>query len=221
MKPGFSKQKDFTMLRFIIMALGFAALTGSALAASNIKKGMTEFSVTLNGETCKIAREQTKGNKINAAYATTDRGAPQPISLGNGIETLGEIEFIDYMMKAENDQSIIIIDTRTEGWHRDLRIPCTLNVPYTQLNDDEEIALLTILEHFGVEENDDESLNFDKAKTIVGYCNGFWCGQTPGMFVRAKYSLINLGYPAEKLKYYRGGMQAWTALGLSVEGALK
>ena len=113
------------MLRFIIMALGFAALTGSALAASNIKKGMTEFSVTLNGETCKIAREQTKGNKINAAYATTDRGIPQPISLGNGIETLGEIEFIDYMMKAENDQSIIIVDTRTEGWHRDLRIPCT------------------------------------------------------------------------------------------------
>jgi len=209
------------MLRMIITVLSLAALTGSAFAASNIRKGMTQFSVTLNGETCKIAREQTKDNKINPAYATTDRGAPQPISLGKGIETVGELEFIDYMMKAENDQSIIIVDTRTENWHNKLRIPCTLNVPYTRLNDDKEIALLAILEHFGVEENDDETLNFDNAKTIVGYCNGFWCGQTPAMFVKAKYSLINLGYPAEKLKYYRGGMQAWTALGLSVEGALK
>ncbi|MBL4598229.1 MAG: rhodanese-like domain-containing protein [Rhizobiaceae bacterium] len=209
------------MLKTLSIAVALTVLTTSAYAQSNIKKGMTEFSVSLNGETCTIARAQNKGNKIHDAYSTTERGAPQPINLGGGIETLGELEFIDYMMKAEKDDSIMIVDTRTEGWHRDLRIPCTLNVPFTQLNDDEEIAILTILDNFGVEENDDETLNFDNAKTIVGYCNGYWCGQTPGMFVRAKYSLINLGYPAEKLKYYRGGMQAWTSLGLSVEGALK
>lgn len=209
------------MLKTIIAIFAVTALTTTALAQSNIKKGMTEFSVTLSGETCTIARTQAKGNKIHAAYSTTERGAPQPISLGKGIETLGELEFIDYMMKAEKDESIMIVDTRTEGWHRDLRIPCTVNVPYTLLNDDEEIAILTVLDNFGVEENDDETLNFDNAKTIIGYCNGYWCGQTPGMFVRAKFSLINLGYPAEKLKYYRGGMQAWTSLGLSVEGALE
>lgn len=209
------------MYRIFLAVFVLVVVTTSAQAQSNIKKGMTEFSVTLNGETCVISREQTKGNKIHTAYSTTERGAPQPISLGKNIDTLGELEFIDYMMKAEKDDNIVIVDTRTEGWHRDLRIPCTVNVPYTQLNDDEEIAILTILENFGVEENDDETLNFDNAKTIIGYCNGYWCGQTPGMFVRAKYSLINLGYPAEKLKYYRGGMQAWTSLGLSVEGAMK
>ena len=209
------------MLKTLIVSLALVAVASTASAQSNIKKGMTEFTVTLNDKSCTIAREQTKGNKVHDAYSTTDRGSPQPISLGHGIETLGELEFIAYMMKAEKDDDVIIVDTRTEGWHRDLRIPCTLNVPYTQLNDDKEIALLAVLEYFGVEENDDETLNFDNAKTIVGYCNGFWCGQTPGMFVRAKYSLINLGYPAAKLKYYRGGMQAWTSLGLSVEGAKK
>lgn len=198
-----------------------AASVSTVFAESTIKPGMTEFSVLLNGQQCTIARVQTKGNKINDSYVTTERGAPQPISLGHGIETLGELEFVDYMMRAEADDSIMIVDTRTQGWHSDLRIPCTVNVPYTELNDDEEIALLTILDNFGVEENDDETLNFENAKTIVGYCNGYWCGQTPAMFVRAKYSLINLGYPPEKLKYYRGGMQAWTSLGLSVEGKLK
>lgn len=200
------------------------ALTLSALpiaAESFISKGVTSFEVSLNGETCTIARDQNAESTINDAYASTGRGMPQPISLGNGIETLGELEFVAYMQRAATDDSIIVIDTRTENWHRNLRIPCTINVPYTLLNDDPDIASFTIQDYFGVEENDDGSLNFDNAKTIVGYCNGYWCGQTPAMFLNAKYSLFNLGYPAEKLKYYRGGMQAWTSLGLSVEGALK
>jgi rhodanese-related sulfurtransferase len=209
------------MLKQLLLALAILPIAMSAHAESWIKKGMTEFTVKLNGETCTIKRNQTKDNKVHELYATTHRGRPMPISLAPGIETLGELEFIDYMQKAQNDPNIMIVDTRTEGWHNNLRIPCTVNVPYTQLNDDEFVALSTVAENFGVIENDDGKLDFSKAKTIVGYCNGFWCGQTPGMFVNAKYSLKNIGYPVEKLKYYRGGMQAWTALGMSVEGAKK
>lgn len=209
------------MFRNVMAALLVLLIPGGASAESLIKSGMTEFTVNLNGESCKISRNQTKGNKVHTLYSTTDRGRPMPIRLGTGIETLGELEFIEYMQKAETDPNIMIVDTRTEGWHRNLRIPCTVNIPYTQLNDDKFVAISTVLENFGVTENDDDSLNFSEAKTIVGYCNGFWCGQTPGMFVNAKYSLTNLGYPAAKLKYYRGGMQAWTALGMSVVGAKK
>jgi rhodanese-related sulfurtransferase len=43
------------------------------------------------------------------------------------------------------------------------------------------------------------------------WCNGPWCGQSP----RAIRALISLGYPAEKLYYYRGGMQMWQSLGLT------
>lgn len=209
------------MLRYAIAAAILAVSAGAAEAESLIKKGMTEFTVSLNGKSCTIGRNQTKGNKVHALYETTDRGMPTPISLAPGIETLGELEFIGYMQKAEKDPNIMIVDTRTEGWHNNLRIPCTVNVPYTLLNDDEFVATTTLMEQFGVTEKDDGTLDFSKAKTIVGYCNGFWCGQTPGMFVNAKFSLKNLGYPVEKLKYYRGGMQAWTALGMSVVGAKK
>lgn len=206
------------MLKTTLAALALATLALPAAAQSFIKKDVTEFTVTLNEQTCTISRDQNADNMVHSSYASTTRGMPQPISLGHGIETLGELEFIDYMVAAQSDDSIIVVDTRTEAWHRNLRIPCTINVPYTQLNDDKDIAIFTALDFFGVDENDDGSLNFDNAKTVVGYCNGFWCGQTPAMFVKAKYSLINLGYPADKLKYYRGGMQAWTALGMSVEG---
>jgi rhodanese-related sulfurtransferase len=206
------------MIKPLVTAFTFAILALPASAQSLIKKDVTEFTVTLNEQTCTIGRAQDADNVVHPSYASTTRGAPQPISLGHGIETLGELEFIDYMITAQKDENIIVIDTRTEAWHQNLRIPCTINVPYTQLNDDKDIAIFTALDYFGIDENDDGSLNFDNAKTVVGYCNGFWCGQTPAMFVKAKYSLINLGYPGDKLKYYRGGMQAWTALGLSVEG---
>ena len=53
--------------------------------------------------------------------------------------------------------------------------------------------------------------NFGAAKTLVLYCNGPWCGQSPTN-IRA---LLEYGYPAHKLKWYRGGMQAWKALGLT------
>ncbi len=209
------------MFKYIVALFAFSLISASAQAESLIKTGMTEFTVKLNGETCKIGRNQTPGNTIHELYASTHRGKPMPITLAPGIETLGELEFIEYMQRAQNDPSIVIVDTRTEGWHHNLRIPCTVNVPFTLLNDDEFVALSTVVETFGVVENDDETLDFSKAKTIVGYCNGFWCGQTPGMFVNAKYSLKNIGYPVEKLKYYRGGMQAWTALGMDVVGAKK
>jgi rhodanese-related sulfurtransferase len=44
------------------------------------------------------------------------------------------------------------------------------------------------------------------------FCNGAWCGQSPESM---KY-LVEIGYPEEKMKWYRGGIQAWLSLGLPV-----
>ncbi|MDA0894023.1 MAG: rhodanese-like domain-containing protein [Proteobacteria bacterium] len=175
--------------------------------------------VSLGGEDCVIARDQSKNHPVHPMYITTTRGKIQPMQLGLGIETIGELEFIDWMQRAQSDSSIMIVDTRTPGWHANLRIPCSFNVPFTDFADQYDDGLFHLTETFGVIEKENGELDFSKAKTIVGYCNGYWCGQTPNMYVRAKYSLINLGYPADKLKYYRGGMQAWTSLGLTVVGS--
>ena len=209
------------MNKYVFLAAMILVGSTQAHAESFIAKGEMSFSIENNGTKCTIERNQTKGNKVHTLYETTTRGRPMPMSLSANIETLGELEFTAFMKKASTDDTIMVIDTRTPGWHNDLRIPCTTNIPFTEFVDDREIALFALLDSFGVTEADDGTLDFSKAKTVVGYCNGFWCGQTPGMFVNAKYSLKNLGYPEEKMKYYRGGMQAWTALGLSVEGSKK
>ena len=58
---------------------------------------------------------------------------------------------------------------------------------------------------------DDDDRDFSKAKTLVMFCNGMWCGQSPNNIK----SLLKMGYPANKIKWYRGGMQDWEVLGLS------
>lgn len=54
--------------------------------------------------------------------------------------------------------------------------------------------------------------DFSQAKSLVLWCNGPWCGQSP----TAIKGLIGQGYPANKIRYYRGGMQLWRVFGLPV-----
>lgn len=206
------------------------ALTGlfvsSSLAAEAtskfvpISKGVKSIDMNLNGEKFTIMRNQTAGNKISALYETTNRGVSQPISLAKGLETLGELEFIDYMKKAQSDENIAIIDSRKPGWYDRLRIPGALNVPFTNF-DEKETAIEMMEDEMGVVQKENGTLDFSNAKTLALYCNGYWCGQTPGMVKNAEFSLLNMGYPVEKIKYYRGGMQAWTSLGFTVVGSGK
>ena len=56
----------------------------------------------------------------------------------------------------------------------------------------------------------EKSYDFSKVKTILLFCNGSWCSQSPKMIK----ALLALGYPPEKMKWYRGGMDDW--LGLSM-----
>jgi rhodanese-related sulfurtransferase len=53
--------------------------------------------------------------------------------------------------------------------------------------------------------------DFGKAKTLVLFCNGIWCPQSSHNID----TLVKLGYPKDKIKWYRGGMQDWFSVGLT------
>jgi len=185
-----------------------------------ISKGVKSINIELNDEKFTIMRNQTADNKITPLYDATTPGMPQPISLAKGLETVGELEFIEYMKKAQTDKKIIVVDSRKPGWYERLRIPGAINIPFTEFKT-KEGAIDIMEDEFGVVVKDNGKLDFTNAKTLVVYCNGYWCGQTPAMVKNVKYSLLNMGYPVSKIKYYRGGMQAWTSLGLTVVGSGK
>ncbi|MBF0370506.1 MAG: rhodanese-like domain-containing protein [Magnetococcales bacterium] len=168
------------------------------------------------GKNFRLEREQDIDNQVDFDFSYTSRKCPpycvQPMTLSPGVETIGELEMIHYLKKmAQEDGSLLVIDSRTDFWLAKGMIPCAISIPWTDLHyrkADKE-KLMDILEfQFGVVKEED-LLNFENAKTLVFYCNGYWCGQSPTNI----RSLLMLGYPAHKLKWYRGGMQAWSSLG--------
>ena len=134
--------------------------------------------------------------------------------LAPGVKTIGELEVIHYLKKmSDGDTSIMVVDSRTPDWVEKGTIPGAINIPWDKLNigKSDPITVQEILEkHFGVKNQDGFNM-FDNAKTVVMFCNGQWCGQSPTNIK----GLLKIGYPAEKIKWYRGGMQEWEALGLT------
>ncbi len=213
--------KNLKKIALSSFLVGFVATSSFAGEGSSkfvpMMPGVKSIEMNLNGEKFTLMRNQSKESKITPLYETTFRGTPQPMILAKGVETVGEVEFIELMKKAQTDENIAIIDSRKPGWFARLRIPGAINVPFTNFKE-KESAIESMEDEMGVVQKKDGTLDFSKAKTLALYCNGYWCGQTPGMVKNAKYSLLKMGYPAEKIKYYRGGMQAWTSLGFTVVG---
>ena len=171
-----------------------------------------------NGETVRLARIQDTENMVDFDYALTSRPCPpfciQPMKLGPGIETVGELEVIDYIRRiAADDDSIAVIDSRTANWlHRGM-IPGAISIPWKKLHyghTDQDTMMEILQFQLGVVRQDN-FLNFQDAKTLVLYCNGNWCGQS----VTSIRSLLMMGYPPHKLKWYRAGMNGWQMLGLT------
>jgi len=183
-----------------------------------ITPSLSSVEVIHNGKPVTIERNQDNKNTIVEDYALTSRPCPpfciRPIKLAPGVETIGELEMLDYLIAAGKPGSdILVIDSRTPDWVAKGTIPGTVNIPWTLLKEDTSnpITIAGILQdRFGALD-EDPFWNFSNAKTLVLFCNGMWCGQSP----RNIETLLKYGYPAHKIKWYRGGMQNWQALGLT------
>jgi len=199
---------------FAMLAMPMAA---SALDV-NITADQPSVDVMHGGKKVTIMRNQDPNRTINPDFAKTSRKCPpfcvQPGELAPGVETIGELETIQYLKKmSDGDKSILVIDSRTPDWVEKGTIPGAVNIPWDKLNigHSDPITVQEILEkQFGVRNQDGFNM-FDNAKTVVMFCNGPWCGQSPTNI----RGLLKIGYPAHKIKWYRGGIQDWEALGLT------
>ncbi len=61
-----------------------------------------------------------------------------------------------------------------------MTIPTAINIPYTDLEYDEDLAefYYAALEKLGIKKIK-KGFDLSKAKTIMMFCNGSWCGQSP------------------------------------------
>ncbi len=209
-------------LRPLLAATTLFASFALPMAASaldvNLTPDMPSVDVMHGGQKVTIMRNQDQNNTINPDFAKTSRKCPpfciQPGELAPGVETIAEMEVIHYLKKmSDGDSSILVIDSRTPDWVEKGTIPGAVNIPWDKLNigKSDPITVQEILEkQLGVKSLDGFNM-FDNAKTLVLFCNGAWCGQSPTNIK----GLLKIGYPADKIKWYRGGMQDWNVLGLT------
>jgi len=186
-------------------------LISCMLTASEVEitKNVPYVEVYVNGKSVRITRPGNPDSYLQNTYALTSRPSPpffiQPFLVAEGVETYGELEVLDFISGKKG----IFIDARLPNWYKQSAIPGAVNMPFKIFLSPSE-KRDEILISLGAKKKE-KKWDFTKAKTLLLYCNGIWCGQSP----TAIHALIKLGYPKEKLKYYRGGMQSWQLLGLT------
>jgi rhodanese-related sulfurtransferase len=193
--------KTFTLTLALTLAAGAAMAEGNV----GITKDMPSVTIQTPSGPVEINRIQDNTHEISGEWALTSRACPdfciQPHSPADAVTTIGELELIAMLQ----DPDAVVVDSRTRDWFIGGTIPGAINIPYAYVVDE--------LVQLGCEP-DFDGWDCAAAKPVALFCNGVWCGQSP----TAIRNMIKAGYPAERIFYYRGGMQVWRLLGMTVTG---
>jgi len=141
------------------------------------------------------------------------KGRLLPMSLDMDIETYAELEVLHTLKEMKTNANLVLVDSRKKEWFKYRTIPTAINMPFNYFKEKEEyeFEFEYALKYLGVVKDKEGDYDFENAKTMVLFCNGSWCSQSPDMI----FALMKIGYPSEKLKWYRGGMQDWLSAGMT------
>jgi len=194
--------KKLSMTLAMILAASIANAEGNV----GITAQMHSVTVPTTNGAVEISRNQDTTHRLADDWALTSRPCPdfciQPHNVAEGVTTIGELELLDMLQNPE----ATVVDSRTNDWFQGGTIPGAINIPYTFIVDE--------LGQLGCEP-DFDGWDCQAAKPVALFCNGVWCGQSP----TAIRNMLEESYPADRIFYYRGGMQGWRMLGLTVTGA--
>lgn len=195
-------------MNHLAAAFGFMlVIAAPALQAEevNIQKDLSSVTVQTPSGLVEISRNQDTANQLTGEWAQTSRACPpfciQPMKVAEGVTTIGELELLEML----TDPEAVVVDSRTPDWFAGGTIPGAVSMPYTEMTEH--------LDELGCEV-DFDGWDCKEAKRVAMFCNGIWCGQSP----TAIRAMIDAGYPADRIYWYRGGMQVWRLLGLTVAG---
>lgn len=149
-------------------------------------------------------------NSCKKTFVTTI-GKITPMKITDNVKTIGELEVIDFIDRSQKNKNMMLIDARLPDWFFGKTIPTAENIPFTYFDPTQyPEEFLDVLSMIGVEKKG-EKYDFTNAKELLLFCNGAWCPQS----TFAINNLIKLGYPENKISWYRGGMYSWTMLNLT------
>ena len=128
-----------------------------------------------------------------------------------GVVTLKELEVLGFLETAVSENKGLLVDARMPDDRALGFIPGSINLPHETVSAGNEFRD-EILKALGARAFEDV-FNFTDAQNLVVFDNGPTQNDAGALIAH----LLDVGYPPEKIRYYRGGMQVWSVLGLTVQ----
>jgi len=201
------------ILKTAIFAAAFAVFANVAQAQDGSENGKASF--IFDGNRVLIS-QNNEGAAEKAAFFSTiepacDPNCIAPQEAAVGIKTVIEPEVLEFLVSGVGKNEGLLVDARMPEARKFGFIPGSVNLPHPTLEKDNEFRD-QILAALGVRIFEDV-YNFSDAKNLLIYDNGP-SQNDAGVLIS---NLLEAGYPIEKLSYYRGGMQVWSVLALTIE----
>ncbi len=180
-----------------------------------ITKNIPYVHIKDNGVDIKISRIQDTGNKLTDDFAKTSRTCPPfcipNIKIVKRVTTIAELELINFIKNKVYKKKGILVDARLKSFYNLETIPGAINIPFTLTELNSKRVVNRLFKVLGTTIKLDGSYNFSTSKDIAVFCSGLWCEQS-SRFIKG---IVRQGYPANKIYWYRDGLQAWKLLGLT------
>lgn len=194
-------------------AIAFILLATAGHAQERLIEAKASFK--FNGVQVTIARGNADAVRRAATFVSADDacGGPciAPMQVAAGVDTLGESEVLDFLVTQVAEGHGLMVDARVAVDRVKGFIPGTVSLPHNTLAPDNSFRN-DILQALGARAFDGV-FNFTDARSLLVYDNGP-SSDDAGRLVE---NLLQAGYPAEMIRYYRGGMQVWSVLGFSIQ----
>ena len=147
----------------------------------NLAEHLPYLDVQIEGKPVRIQRIQDPSNRLENSFAKTSRPCPpfciHPMHAAIGVETVGELELLDFLVKKVRTNQGLLVDARLPEWYQRGTIPGAVNVPWTILaaGPDNPFTAKMLRALDAVEDNGE--WDFRRALELLLFCNGPWCDQ--------------------------------------------
>lgn len=200
-------------MRYVVafFTICFCLLSAGEFDKVKITPDISYIYVYHKGKAVIIHRIQDTKHKLTGEYSKTYRPKSyiQPIKQNSGVQTIGEDELLEFMQQKVNRHKGLVVDVRSREDYAKESIPSAVNIPIEILSNDKATAkLFKVLK---MRRGDMGKWDGTNALYLAIYCHGLWCKKSSDFIDK----FVRLGYPRDKLLYYRGGFQMWKILGLT------
>lgn len=205
------------MRRWTAQAAIVLFLAATASSAEERAVAM-KASFIFDGERVEIRRDNRDALRFVTYFVSASEpclnACIAPMKAADGVETVDEAQVLAFLETKVGTNIGLALDARASQDRVGGFIPGSVMLP-PRVVDPRNLGRDDVLRALGAREFDGV-FNYADAKHLLIYDQGP-ATDDAGLLVR---HLIAAGYPPEKIKYYRGGMQVWSVLGFTIEEGL-